>query len=742
MTELGRPEGRWGVLALLPVPLRPEAVPPSRSPGGVENLRLPFSEECSEEVAKEWTLKPWTSGEFGREVIVLVRVCTVYNSSKFLFDLGKFFWGVISTSFTSGYVVLLFVKYQGFSKVLYPLHTFIMALSVVFMMTRTFQAQAEVHIAPLTSLTHILLLLLLLPFLLFIFLIFLPLLLILLVFIFIIFFLSVFRDHTTFHKIRRTSPLESAWLEFVVLKEALMENEMPPAGMAEAAFALDLDYCPQDVLCEEEVVKHSHPPTLVQRPPEELMGFQVHSPGYKKQLLHPGKSNMSYLSSLSYLIELLDFVLLLHPQGISPFQQVLCSVPCLSLQIKPETGRSYHSQGQENRSGPHETVAKAHLSSLNVFPTELATEHNAQDIAVSEAVSIFTTALKDAEDTSSIENRCNSHFAGTFFQAKLETMNLAVAPKQPKDSINDLVQDDLKRFRSYLAEDERIGVSKLENADSTDDPCKTPLLHDLLTNAIEKAMQSLRGHLDLFLRFLMGISLESNQILLRGVLNFTEDTKDSIAKISKHINEMLKTRNLPPETSVNLIYCLLELRDSSIFTEVQGYLKREHKTKLSQSMCSVLAYTLLMSKEVVDELDIKSHSSTFGGYLNLLPAVRCCKKAILWDCKVQDQGCHYLASALRSNPLFLQELHMGSIPNLSEAPFFTEELLSLLIVGRVEGSLLPPTASELRNVQRCLLQRKLLLPLGGTVTKTLHLFLLLLNPMLQLDKFLMEKLSC
>jgi hypothetical protein len=40
----------------------------------------------------------------------------------------------------------------------------------------------------------------------------------------------------------------------------------------------------------------------------------------------------------------------------------------------------------------------------------------------------------------------------------------------------------------------------------------------LYQSAVDKALRSDNGHLDLFLHFLLGLSLETNKIVLRGLL--------------------------------------------------------------------------------------------------------------------------------------------------------------------------------------------------------------------------------
>ncbi|XP_051740529.1 NACHT, LRR and PYD domains-containing protein 12-like isoform X2 [Ctenopharyngodon idella] len=198
-------------------------------------------------------------------------------------------------------------------------------------------------------------------------------------------------------------------------------------------------------------------------------------------------------------------------------------------------------------------------------------------------------------------------------------------------------------------------------------PDKNIALHDLLKKAVRKAMQSQKGHLDLFLRFLLGISLESKQKLLRGLFTHTEDSKDSITEITKHIKELLQNQDIQvqnqkkdilPETSVNLLYCLLELNDNSLYTEIQTNFRSTGR-RLSSSMCSLVAYVLMMSEEVLDEFNLKMYITEPGGRRNLLSAVRCFRKAILSFCYLDDTDCEPVALALQIPNSPLIELNMS-----------------------------------------------------------------------------------
>ncbi|XP_073681629.1 protein NLRC3-like [Garra rufa] len=185
--------------------------------------------------------------------------------------------------------------------------------------------------------------------------------------------------------------------------------------------------------------------------------------------------------------------------------------------------------------------------------------------------------------------------------------------------------------------------------------------HDLTKIATDKAMQSKRGHLDLFLRFLMGISLESSQKLLKGLIKHTKDTTKSIRQTTEYIKQQQQNEDIRDEALVNLFYCLLELKDHSLFEEIQRYISSdEHPGRdLSSSMCTLLTYVLLMSEKVLDEFNPKRITSP-SNYERLIPAVRCCRKALLCGCHLTAQSCESLSSALQSSNCPLRELDLSN----------------------------------------------------------------------------------
>ncbi|XP_016114586.1 NACHT, LRR and PYD domains-containing protein 12-like [Sinocyclocheilus grahami] len=192
--------------------------------------------------------------------------------------------------------------------------------------------------------------------------------------------------------------------------------------------------------------------------------------------------------------------------------------------------------------------------------------------------------------------------------------------------------------------------------------CEDVPLDVFLKGAMNKALKSKNGHLDLFLRFLHGISLESNQRLLQDALIHTENNPESIKKIIQNLKRGQKN-NVSPERWMNLSHCLIEMKNNSVVEEMQVFLTSGKKEKnLTLAQCSTLANMILMSEEVLDELDLKNYKikSSKEGQWRLLPAVRNCRKALLADCHLSDQHCEILSSALQSSNSSLRELDLSN----------------------------------------------------------------------------------
>ncbi|XP_049333126.1 NACHT, LRR and PYD domains-containing protein 12-like isoform X2 [Astyanax mexicanus] len=187
---------------------------------------------------------------------------------------------------------------------------------------------------------------------------------------------------------------------------------------------------------------------------------------------------------------------------------------------------------------------------------------------------------------------------------------------------------------------------------------------DFLSSAIDRALQSESGHLDLFLRFLLGLSLESNQYLLRVVLTQTERISDSNEETIKYIKKKIE-ENSSPEKSINLFHCLNELNDHSLVQEVQKYLSgggehRLQQARLSPAQWSALAFVLVNSEEELEEFNLSKYDPSEECLLRLLPVVKISRRAVLASCNLGMKTCENLESVLNLENSSLKELDLSN----------------------------------------------------------------------------------
>ncbi|XP_074521020.1 NLR family CARD domain-containing protein 3-like isoform X1 [Halichoeres trimaculatus] len=183
----------------------------------------------------------------------------------------------------------------------------------------------------------------------------------------------------------------------------------------------------------------------------------------------------------------------------------------------------------------------------------------------------------------------------------------------------------------------------------------------LYQSAVDQAFQSPNGHLDLFLRFLLGLSLETNQSLLRGLLTQTGSSSETHQEVIQHIKTKIE-ESPNPEKSINLFHCLNELKDRSLVEEIQQSLRSGslNTEKLSPAQWSALVFILLSSEEDLDVFDLKKYSASEEALLRLLPVVKASRKAVLSGCNLTERSCEALCSVLRSQSSNLRELDLSN----------------------------------------------------------------------------------
>ncbi|XP_075933394.1 protein NLRC3-like [Anarhichas minor] len=188
-----------------------------------------------------------------------------------------------------------------------------------------------------------------------------------------------------------------------------------------------------------------------------------------------------------------------------------------------------------------------------------------------------------------------------------------------------------------------------------------PKLKRLYQSAVDKALQSPNGHLDLFLCFLLGLSLETNQTLLRGLLTQARSSSQTNQRTVQFIKEKI-SENVSPEKSINLFHCLNELNDGSLVEEIQQSLSsgRLSTDELSPAQWSALVFILLSSGKDLDVFDLKKYSASEEALLRLLPVVKASNKALLSDCDLSERSCEALSSVISSQSSSLRELDLSN----------------------------------------------------------------------------------
>ncbi|ROL45086.1 Ribonuclease inhibitor [Anabarilius grahami] len=183
---------------------------------------------------------------------------------------------------------------------------------------------------------------------------------------------------------------------------------------------------------------------------------------------------------------------------------------------------------------------------------------------------------------------------------------------------------------------------------------------DFLKTAVDEALKSDNGHLDLFLRFLLGLSVQSNRRLLRGLLTQQDGNDQSNKEIVQYIKEKLED-NLSAERSINLFYCLNELNDQTLVKEIQTHLSKGSLSSgdFSPAQWSALVFVLLTSEEGPEEFELQKFKKSDECLSRLSAVIKTSRRALLNDCNLTDKSCSALAAILGADTN-LKELNMNN----------------------------------------------------------------------------------
>ncbi|XP_024144841.2 NLR family CARD domain-containing protein 3 isoform X1 [Oryzias melastigma] len=209
----------------------------------------------------------------------------------------------------------------------------------------------------------------------------------------------------------------------------------------------------------------------------------------------------------------------------------------------------------------------------------------------------------------------------------------------------------------------KSGVNLLaeeQTSSQSSSPGQEPTDIQFYQTCVNAALKSQNGHLDLFLRFLLGLSKLNNQTLLQGLLVPTGSSIETDEKTIQHIKKKI-SENVSVEKNINLFHCLNELDDNSLAEEIQNFLNsgRLSVNTLSSLQWSALVVILLSDKDL-DVFDLKKYSGSEEVLLKLLPVVKASNKALLSNCKLSERSCKALAEILSCESCSLRELGLSN----------------------------------------------------------------------------------
>ncbi|XP_007574733.1 protein NLRC3-like [Poecilia formosa] len=155
--------------------------------------------------------------------------------------------------------------------------------------------------------------------------------------------------------------------------------------------------------------------------------------------------------------------------------------------------------------------------------------------------------------------------------------------------------------------------------------------------AVEKAIDAPGGKLDLVLRFLLGLFLETNQRLLQGFVTERKTSSSSLKNIVEYIIKKIE-EILCPFDKASLFHCLNELKELSSMTEIEQILKsgKLETENLSKAQWATLIHILLSSEDYEKYFDLRKYYISKQAQKSFTPLLVTSPKAVL-SCSFLDE---------------------------------------------------------------------------------------------------------
>ncbi|XP_070617099.1 NLR family CARD domain-containing protein 3 isoform X3 [Erythrolamprus reginae] len=229
-------------------------------------------------------------------------------------------------------------------------------------------------------------------------------------------------------------------------------------------------------------------------------------------------------------------------------------------------------------------------------------------------------------------------------------------------------------------------------------------------NAIQRSLQSEDGHLDIFIRFLVGLlSSPVNKVLSDWFL-----VRDEHHGYQSHVvglfQNFLAVDQVVSCRTVNLMRCLHELHHTEVAANVEEAMKTENLAgTLTPMNCSALAYVLQTSEVCVEEANL-SNCLTYHNLQSLLSQLLYCHSLRL-DCnQLKDNAMDLLSSVLSGKDCQIQRISLAEnqigtkgAKALAKSLMVNRSLLALDLRGNAIGpNGAKALADSLKNNQRLL----------------------------------------